>query len=673
MFRALYSGVSGLYANVINLDVIGNNIANSNTIGFKSGRTTFTEMLTQTLRGATAPTTGGLGGTNPMQVGLGTRVGGIDTFFHQGNLQSTGKKTDLALLGHGFFVLSDGTNRSYTRAGVFGLDSQSYLVSPSTGLHVQGVMAEPDGTIGSGPFEDIHIDPDLVMPAEASTILELMGNLAAGGDGQGTITRTQAFLAAASATDLLVDVSGEGGNAMGLQVGDQINLTGRLDGADLSAGTFIVTADSTVVNLARWLDNQVTWSGSDINFSVAQDGSIQVENGGPGALTDLAVFVNNNPGFNANMHFDPAIYAGGSSSTAGMRTVATAGDRLADLYDASGRSLGLDPSGDTLLIGGDVGGVSLPETSFQVGAGTTLGDLMSAMAGHYGVSSVQPEVNSAGQIVITGETGTDSALTNLSIRDSLDANGVLAAAFTFSQIQEAEDSSMSTLATTVTDALGNTHTVRLDFAKIPGRNEWTWTATMEGGETITSGGSGRVSFANDGTLAGLSYDDGSGGLTFQAAGTDDVTLAMDFGTPGGLNGLTQFASGAGLQALADGYGSGSLVDFEIGTDGVITGIYSNDTTRVIARIGVSQFTNPDGLYRHENNTYGVSGNSGAAQDTFAELDNGIAMQSGTLEASNVDLAKEFTNLVVAQRAFQANSRVISTADEIMQELVGLLG
>ena len=193
-----------------------------------------------------------------------------------------------------------------------------------------------------------------------------------------------------------------------------------------------------------------------------------------------------------------------------------------------------------------------------------------------------------------------------------------------------------------------------------------------GGEAITSGGSGRVTFANDGTLSGLTYDDGSGGLTFQAAGTDPVSLAMNFGTSGGLDGLTQFASGAPLQAVADGHGSGTLIDFEIGNDGIITGIFSNDTVRDLARIGVAQFNNPDGLYRHANNTYGISGNSGAAMDTFAEMDNGITMQSGALEASNVDLAKEFTNLVVAQRAFQANSKVISTADEIMQELVSLL-
>ena len=93
MFKSLYSGVSGLSANLTKLDVIGNNIANSNTVGFKSGRVTFNEMLTQTLKTASRPVAGGLGGTNPQQVGLGTQVASIDSNFIQGNFETTGKNT----------------------------------------------------------------------------------------------------------------------------------------------------------------------------------------------------------------------------------------------------------------------------------------------------------------------------------------------------------------------------------------------------------------------------------------------------------------------------------------------------------------------------------------------------------------------------------------------------
>jgi len=114
------------------------------------------------------------------------------------------------------------------------------------------------------------------------------------------------------------------------------------------------------------------------------------------------------------------------------------------------------------------------------------------------------------------------------------------------------------------------------------------------------------------------------------------------------------------------------VDFNIDQSGVITGIFSNDTMQNIAQIGVAQFSNPDGLMRDANNTYRRSGNSGQALETFAGTGNGVTLVPGALETSNVDLAKEFTNLVVAQRAFQANSRVITTADQVMQELVNLV-
>ena len=120
-------------------------------------------------------------------------------------------------------------------------------------------------------------------------------------------------------------------------------------------------------------------------------------------------------------------------------------------------------------------------------------------------------------------------------------------------------------------------------------------------------------------------------------------------------------------------GAGNLLGFTIDRNGVITGIFSNDTTQDLARIGIARFTNPEGLHRVANNTFRISGNSGQVQETFAAEGNGISLLSGALENSNVDLAKEFTDLIVAQRAFQANSRVITTADQVLQELVNLVG
>ncbi len=180
MMRSLYSGVSGLQNHQIRMDVIGNNISNINTIGFKKGRVTFQDMLSQTMSGAAKPTDE-LGGVNPKQVGLGMTVASIDTIHTQGSMQTTGVMTDLAIQGNGFFVMSSGAKNFYTRAGAFGLDQDGLLINPSNGMKVQGWGAE---TIDGQNFINAAADVgDLVIPvgskdpAAATSLVELACNL----------------------------------------------------------------------------------------------------------------------------------------------------------------------------------------------------------------------------------------------------------------------------------------------------------------------------------------------------------------------------------------------------------------------------------------------------------------------------------------------------------------
>ncbi len=137
MMRSLYSGVSGLRNHQTRMDVIGNNIANVNTTGFKRNRVSFQDMVYQNMRGASAPTAT-QGGTNPMQIGLGVNLASIDTIISQGSTQTTGKLNDLMIQGDGYFVLGDsgGTNLKYTRAGNFVFDSAGDLVNPANGMYV---------------------------------------------------------------------------------------------------------------------------------------------------------------------------------------------------------------------------------------------------------------------------------------------------------------------------------------------------------------------------------------------------------------------------------------------------------------------------------------------------------------------------------------------------------
>lgn len=140
MMRSLYSGVSGLQNHQTRMDVIGNNISNVNTTGFKRGRVNFQDMISQQIAGAAKPTEE-LGGVNPKDVGLGMTIATIEQVFTQGNLQTTGVSTDVAIQGNGFFILKNGDESFYTRNGAFDIDKDGTLVNPSNGMRVQGWMA----------------------------------------------------------------------------------------------------------------------------------------------------------------------------------------------------------------------------------------------------------------------------------------------------------------------------------------------------------------------------------------------------------------------------------------------------------------------------------------------------------------------------------------------------
>jgi flagellar hook protein FlgE len=154
MLRSLFAGISGLRVNQVMLDVTGNNIANANTIGFKSSRTVFADTLSQMLTSSSSASANGTrGGTNPIQIGLGVQVAGTNTNFLQGSNQTTGGATDMMIQGDGFFVVKDGGQTQYTRAGAFSFDSGANLVTP-TGALVQGYRLDSDGNPVDGDIGD---------------------------------------------------------------------------------------------------------------------------------------------------------------------------------------------------------------------------------------------------------------------------------------------------------------------------------------------------------------------------------------------------------------------------------------------------------------------------------------------------------------------------------------
>lgn len=176
MMRSLFSGVSGLRSHQTRMDVIGNNIANVNTVGYKSSRVTFQEIFSETLRGAGAPE-GGRGGTNPQQVGLGISLASIDTLHTRGSIESTGYPLDLAIEGNGFFIVSDGAAPKYTRAGNFSRDTSGNIVN-GDGMMALGWMADAAGNIDTSvPPGSIQIPENLQMAPMATDSIKVTGNI----------------------------------------------------------------------------------------------------------------------------------------------------------------------------------------------------------------------------------------------------------------------------------------------------------------------------------------------------------------------------------------------------------------------------------------------------------------------------------------------------------------
>ena len=426
MMRALFSAISGMRNHMSFMDVVGNNIANVNTIAFKSSRVTFQDILGQTIKGAGAPQNG-RGGTNPAQIGLGMNLGGIDSLMTQGSIQSTGKLTDFAIQGEGFFVVSDGIQEVYTRDGAFDVGVDGGLVSPVTGLRVMGWTTD-----GSTPID----------------------------------TQTP------------------------------------LSPIDIPFGTRISAQPSSLMTMA------------------------------------------------GNLDAGTPIYSAGPPEVGVVTTTVTAYDSL--------------------------GAVHAVKVDFRHTAANTWDIVANFDNDDADLLVNNPVTVTAGTVTFTPAGGIDTGVAG---------NGVV----TFS---------LPSLGTGATDPL--------DF-------------------------------------------------------TFDVTQLSQFAGQSQIN----------LQGQ-DGFPAGALVSFAVSATGQIAGIYSNGSNRVIGQLAMASFVNPGGLIRGGQNLWSPTSNSGDSIIGTPNTNGRGAVQTGTLEASNVDLSQQFTSMIIAQRGFQSSARVTSAADQMLQDLVALI-
>jgi flagellar hook protein FlgE len=703
MLRSLYSAISGLQNHQVRMDLIGNNISNVNTVGYKGQRVTFEESFSQLLAGSSRPP-GGNGGTNPVQVGLGMAVGSIDTMVSQGNIQSTGQVTDLAIQGESYFAVSDGEGTYYSRNGAFQLDSNGNMVLPTNGMVLQGKIADNTGKFPVGStIENIKIPFSEQSPANASTDIQYSRNLNADSEAKGTVVYTQQYFAAASTVtaDSAMAMVNSKGQDMNIKPGDVLTFSATFPGlTGYQESNFTIDPTSTYSDIMTAFNNFVNVNDGAATITAAgipNLGALQIS-GSLGGISGLQVHSNNpeSDGRVANaFFFPPTIAAGVNEITDSILYPADATDLLEDVLNRDGRAMGLE-NGDVISVNATVGVDSVGGSNnitFNPAA-TTMQDLIDLMKEELRLTNFDGSFQNYdtvtmnggntddnlpdGSLVVRGLAGSDFRIEGLTVSATNSNNDSVRPTLFMSNMstetfQDARDVGKYDTSITVYDESGATHIVTMTYVHSGTPGEWIWEVSVAGDEIMVSGNKGKLTFGQDGSVASFTFDDNSSRLTLDPNnGAQLMDIDLDVGGPGNFQGITQFESDSTISAIGqDGYGTGSLTDISIDEYGTINGIFSNGTGRSLAQIMLVDFTNPGGLQKVSDSVYTVSSNSGDPVFGAAGEQSSSSIKPGALEGSNVELSREFTDMITTQRGYQANSRVITVSDSMLEELLSL--
>ncbi|MCK4282849.1 MAG: flagellar hook-basal body complex protein [Candidatus Brocadiae bacterium] len=566
MASALQTAVLGMRAYQEMLNVTGNNIANADTTGYKEDRITFSDMFSRTLsRGMRASED--IGGTNPIQVGLGVRVSSVDKNMAQGSFTSTEKDFDLALDGAGFFVVNDGISNLFSRDGTFDVDSEGYLVDPSTGHRVQrmGTTGEEFGFQLQGS-SDILIPYRTELPGNRTEEIDFKGNLSAS-DYEPTTTRLQASgmvytLTAGGIADATRDFS-EVDQLLSFVAGETIAIAGKQTDGTAVSGTFTYGP------------------------GVGQDGT---------TIQDLLDVIT-------------AAFGGASACTATLE------------------------EGKLILR--------------EANEGYSLMDIDLSSAAQPAAMPLDFDYLNVG--------GATAQTTNISIYDRQSRNHSLTVSFVR---HGAYDNVWDLVVNSCSGASG-----------IPDRRIAGITFDENG---IYQGISETDAFGNTSADPGFADLDANVSLEFPGiASVQDIVA--NFGRAGFYDGLTQLGGDSSAGAIdQDGYGTGALQSISIDGSGTLSGTFSNGETMEVADLRLAVFGNPQGLERIGANYYRHTPAAGSIIYSQGQQGRAGAVRQNVLEDSNVDIAREFTRLIVAQRGFQVNSRTVRVTNNILQQLATIV-
>jgi flagellar hook protein FlgE len=686
MSFALSAGVTGLQAHQKMLDVAGNNLANVNTTAFKSSRITFSELLSETIKKASQPTTT-VGGTNPQQMGSGVGVAGISPNMAQGNIVNTGNPLDMALEGEGYFVLSDGSQNLYTRAGAFGVDAGSSLVDPTlvdpaTGYRVQrvGNVGEADDFQVTGN-SNIRVPYGVTLGANSTSSITVQGNLSA--NAVFATPQTQKMTANLKYT------TGTGTTAIATTEIDQLDqYTGTLTSGTISYSGY--ESDGTAFNASTTLPTVALTQGVTSTTTLAD---ILTKLNGSGGSTETSEVQTLTPDAVATSGHFHLTYNGATTgdiafgaATAAIQTalngLSTVGT---DEIVVSGTALDTGTAGLIFTFDDEAGDVGMLSFDFsaltgttQAGSGIVQTTQGVAIAGILGSDATATLVN--GKIVIT-DASSGYSETDLTLSYSGDGTLDVPAYFEMTTVGGEEVKNVSI---TVYDSLGGKHVLSGAFVRVEETgtlNTWDMVLTSVTGdiEGITTDNRRikDIEFdATDGSYKGLNAttnDDSEFVITFAHDPTNPQTIGISMGTIGKFDGLTQLAGNSTAVAREqDGYESGTLATVSVDNEGIVIGSFSNGIKKELATIQITLFKNPAALENIGGGYFTASANSGTAVETQAMSAGAGTVHGGALEKSNADVATEFVNMIKAQNGFQANARTIRVANDILRELTNLI-
>lgn len=606
-FDSLYTGISGLDSYQSWIDMISNNIANTATTGFKAQRMTFADQFYQQIGAPSGPSQNS-GGTNPQDLGLGVKVNTIDTEFGQGGLQTTGINTDLALNGDGFFILNN----------INGTGSPTYTRDGAFSTNANGVLYDPASGMGVMGYmaNSAGVVQNTGTPGAITIPVGLQEQATATGSGVKT---------GPAVNDQVFDVA-LGGNL------DQTNWSQAFQnavGASANPGAAVTVSTTVYDSLGGAHEATITYTPIAPNAKMA----LATKGADPGGIVA-------SQSVNKANNFKGAINV----------TINGAGT-LASITDGQGNTV-TGTAGQTVTMDG----VTINLANF---ATTTAGDTTTIATSAASDGLPTSVTNAAG----TAETPATEWQVNVSFADG-----------TLFQTLSAPGSIAGGVVTPA--LLGSSSSGTVGFVYFDQNGQFINSSSIDSAPGAAIGAGANGFFHSAGATASLNQGNQLDVLKWGPGAGNAAQSPTQVATPGAIalgfyQDTSLNSSSSATIVSQNGFAAGTLSNFTIGQDGTVTGSFTNGQQKTLAQLAVATFQNEGGLQRLGENQFGQTAASGLAQVGTADNGRFGTVVAGALEQSNVNLANEFTNLIVAQRAFQANSRGIETADANMQTVIAL--